>query len=131
VVVVAVVVAVSVDVCAPVLLIATDVGERLHVVGLVAFESVVVTAQVSETVPVNEFDGVTVIVAVLYEPGLTAMLPLLVRAKLVLLLGASQKPAQPVRSGTAANSSFAHVPIFIPAPFTPRVVSAYPASPRG
>jgi hypothetical protein len=88
-------------------------------VGLVALVGVVVTAQVSATVPVNELDGVTVMVEVLVEPGLTVMLPLLVRAKLELL-EESQKPAQPVRSGTTASSSFAHVPIFIPAPLSPR-----------
>jgi hypothetical protein len=113
------VVAVNVDVCGDVSLIETDVGERLQVGGLDAPEGVVVTAQVSETVPVNEFDGVTVMSEVPVESGLTVMLPLLVRLKLALLLpppGACQKFPHPARSGVAASSIFAHVPILIPAP---------------
>jgi len=87
------VVAVSVDVCAVVLLIVTEVGERLHVVGLAAPEGEVVIAQVSATAPVNEFAGVTVMVAALpvVAPGVTEMAPLLVRVKLVLPPGACQK----------------------------------------
>jgi hypothetical protein len=82
-----VVLAVSVVVCAAVLLNVIEVCERLHVAGLVAPEGAV-TAQVSVTVPVNELPGVTVMVAVLplVEPGLTVMLPLLASEKLVLLL---------------------------------------------
>jgi hypothetical protein len=74
-----VVVAVSVPVCAVVLLIVTEVGERLQVAALVAPDGVLVTAHVSATVPVNEAAGVTVIVAVLpvVAPGATVMLPLL------------------------------------------------------
>ena len=48
-----VVVAVSVDVTAAVPLMETDVGERLQVGTLVGFETLVVTAQVSVTVPEN------------------------------------------------------------------------------
>jgi hypothetical protein len=129
-----VVVAVSVAVSAVVLLIETEVGERLHVAGLEAFEILVVTAQVSATVPVNEFDGVTEMVEVPVAPAVTVMLPLLLRAKSVLPAGAAQKflhPVRkpvprrpmpntltasiPVRSG-ATNSSRARSPILIPAP---------------
>ena len=55
--------AVSVDVCAVVLelLNVTEAGERLHVAGLEAPEGAA-TAQASETVPVNELPGVTVMV---------------------------------------------------------------------
>jgi hypothetical protein len=114
-----VVAAVSVDVCADVSLMVTDVGERLQVAGLVALEGVLVTAQERETVPVNEFDGVTVMVAVLVEPGLTLMAPLLAREKLVLPLGACQKFPQPANSGAAASNTRAHVPILIAAPWPP------------
>lgn len=62
--------AASVDVCAVVPLMVTEAGERLHVVGLVALEGVVVTEQVNATVPVNELAGVTVMVEVPVEPGL-------------------------------------------------------------
>jgi hypothetical protein len=55
------VVTVSVDVSAVVPVIDTEVEERLHV-GLVGLERELVTAQVSSTVPVKEFAGVTVIV---------------------------------------------------------------------
>ena len=66
----------SVDASAVVPLIETEAGLRTHVAGLVAFEGAL-TAQVSATVPVNEFDGVTVTVTVLpvVAPGLTVMLP--------------------------------------------------------
>jgi hypothetical protein len=125
VVVVDVVAAVSVEVCADELLKVSDVGERLQVVGLIAPEGDVVMAQESETVPVNVLDGVTVMVEVLPEvaPGLTEMLPLLLRLKSVLPLpppGACQKSPHPARSGAAANNSLAHVPIFISAPSLPR-----------
>jgi hypothetical protein len=85
----------------------------------------VVTAQESVTVPVNEFDGVTEMVAVLpvVAPGLTVMVPLLVRVKLVLPPppGACQKSPQPVRKPTsvgaaASNSNRVHFPLFIAAP---------------
>ena len=112
------VVAVSVEVCAVVLLKVSEVEERLHVVGLVAPVGAV-TEQLSVTVPVNELPGVTVIVAVLSEvaPALTVMLPLLVRVKLVLLLpfGACQKSPHPASSRAAANNP-AQRPIFIAAP---------------
>jgi hypothetical protein len=113
-----VVVAVSVEVTAVVLVMEAEVGERLQVGALVGFDSEVVTAQVSATVPVKEFDGVTVIVEVLplVAPGLTVIEPLLLRAKLLLLTG-SQKPLQPARSVTPASNSRAHLPILIAAPF--------------
>jgi hypothetical protein len=122
------VVAVSVDVCAVVLLIVTEVGERLHVVGLAAPEGEVVIAQVSATAPVNEFAGVTVMVAALpvVAPGVTEMAPLLVRVKLVLPPGACQKFAQPdskpakrqtTAGAAAAKDTRARRPILIAAPF--------------
>jgi hypothetical protein len=98
VVVLAVVVAVSVEVCAVVSVIVTEVGERLQVVGLLALEGDEVIAQESETVPVNELDGVTLMAEVLDEPGATVMAPLLLRVKLELPLpppGACQKFPQP------------------------------------
>jgi hypothetical protein len=113
-----VVVAVSVAVCAAVLLIVTDVGERLHVTGLVALDGDVVTAQVSATVPVNEFDGVTVIVEVLPEvaPGvLTLIVPLLERVKSEEPTG-FQKPLQPTRSSGAASANPVHFFNLIAAP---------------
>jgi len=55
-----------------------EVGERLHVVGLVAPVGAE-TAQVSAMVPVKELDGVAVMVAVLLAPGATVTLPLLLR----------------------------------------------------
>jgi hypothetical protein len=129
VVVVDVVAAVSVAVSADVPLIVTEVGERLHVVGLDALEGAVVIAQLSVTVPVNEFDGVTEMVDVLpvVPPGLTVMLPLLARVKLVLPLplGACQKsphPArnptrEPITTGIATTAGRrAHLPIIIAAP---------------
>jgi hypothetical protein len=110
------VVAVSVEVSADVLLIVTEDEERLHVVGLVALEGVVVTEHVSATVPVNESVGVTVMVELfpVVAPGLTVMLPLLVRVK--LLLEFSQKSPQPLMSGAATSNNFANFPIFIAAP---------------
>jgi hypothetical protein len=69
--------AVSVEVCAVVLLNVIEVVERLHVAGLEAPVGAV-TAQLSVTVPVNELAGVTVMVEVPVEPALTVMLPLLV-----------------------------------------------------
>jgi hypothetical protein len=129
-----VVVAVSVAVSAVVLLIETEVGERLHVAGLEPFEILVVTAQVSATEPVHEFDGVTEIVEVPVAPAVTVMLPLLLRAKSVLPAGAAQKFLQPVRKPVprrpmpntptviitvrsgAPNNRRARSPILIPAP---------------
>ena len=108
-------VAVSVVVCAVVLLKVSEVEERPHVVGLVAPVGAV-TAQLSVTVPVNELPGVTVIVEfpLPAAPELTVMLPLLLSVKL-LLSDASQKPAQPARSVAAANNPIQR-PIFITAP---------------
>jgi hypothetical protein len=122
VVVLAVVVAVSVEVCAVVSVIVTEVGERLQVVGLLALEGDEVIAQESETVPVNELDGVTLMAEVLDEPGATVMAPLLLRVKLELPLpppGACQKFPQPAKSGAAARKSLAHFPILIAAPQLP------------
>jgi hypothetical protein len=95
-----------VAVIADVLLRSTEVGERLHVAGLLALVGAV-TEQVRSTVPVNELAGVTEMVEVLLvvAPGLTVMLALLLREKLVLPLGASQKPLHPVRSDTVARKS--------------------------
>lgn len=114
---------VSVAVCAEVLLIATDVGERLHVAGLVALEGVVVTAQARLTVPVNEFVGVTVMVAVLplVAPGTKLMLPLLLSEKLVLPpSGACQKSPHPASSRAAAGSNRTQIGILMPPSFVAR-----------
>lgn len=110
-----VVVAVSVEVCAVAVLNVREGEERLQVAGLVALVGVLVTEQVSATVPVNELAGVTVIVAVLPDvaPGVSLMLPLLVRVKLVLL-GASQNPLHPARRVVAAKTNRARFLIFIP-----------------
>jgi hypothetical protein len=108
--VVDVVVAVSVAVSAGELVSVTDVGERLHVTGLVALDGDVVTAQVSATVPLNELDGVTVIVEVLPElaPGLlTVIVPLLERVKSEEPTG-FQKPLQPARSSGAPSANPIH-----------------------
>jgi hypothetical protein len=116
VVVVAEVDAVSVELCADVLLKASEVEERLHVAALEAPVGAV-TAQLSETVPVNELPGVTVMVAVPVAPWATVMLPLLERAKLPLPpSGACQKSPQPAINGAAASNIHAHLPIFITAP---------------
>jgi hypothetical protein len=126
VVVVEVVLAVSVVVCAVVLLNVSESEERLHVAGLVALEGALVIEQVSVTVPVNELPGVTVMVEAPLAPGVTFMLPLFVRVKLVLLSlpGACQKSPQPTRSGAAASSNRAHFPILIAAPL--RMFSSFP-----
>jgi hypothetical protein len=112
--------AVSADVCGELALITTEAGERLQVVGLVAPFGADVIAQVSATVPAKELDGVTVIVEVLplVAPGLSVMLPLLERVKLVLLLGALQNPAHPVMNGTATSSRRAQFPVFISEPLS-------------
>ena len=70
---------VSVAVCADELVIDTEAG-TLHVAGSLA--AVGVITQLRLTVPVNPPDGVTIIVDVLpvVAPGLTLMLPLLLRA---------------------------------------------------
>jgi hypothetical protein len=120
VVVVDVVVAVSVDVTAVVLVIETEVGSRAHVVGLTALDGELVIAQLSETVPVNESEGVTVMVTVLslVAPAVSVIEPLLERAKLALLFSAFQKSPQPPRNGAAASNSHANFPILIAAPRT-------------
>jgi hypothetical protein len=115
------VVAVSVEFCAVVLLKASEVEERLHVAALEAPVGAV-TAQLSETVPVNELPGVTVMVAVPVAPWATMMLPLLERVKLLLPPpGACQKSPQPAINGAAASNNHAHLPIFIATPFLRRL----------
>ena len=102
-----VVVAVRVAVSAVELLTVTDVGERLHVTGLEALDGDVVTAQVSATVPLNELDGVTVIVELLpaLAPGLlTVIVPLLERVKSEEPIG-FQKPLQLNSSRGAASAN--------------------------
>jgi len=78
----AVVMIVSVEVCAVAPEIVTDVGERLHVAGSLA--AVGLTAQLKLTAPLNPFAPVVLIVDLLpiVAPGLTVMFPLLLRAKL-------------------------------------------------
>jgi hypothetical protein len=107
--------------------IETDVGERLHP-GLVGLERELVTAQASVTVPVKEFDGVTVIVEVLpvVAPGATERLAGEgEREKLVFVPqdGHCQKSPHPVRkqakTGAAANNNRVQLPILIAAPFAP------------
>jgi hypothetical protein len=115
---------VIVEVCALVVLKVSEDEERLQVAGLVALVGEVVSAQASATVPVKELPGVTVMVEVPVEPGLTEMLPLLARVKLVLVLvGASQKPAHPDSSGAASNIN-ANFSIFIAAPLCSPVSSS-------
>ena len=118
--------AVRVEVAAAVPLTETDAGLRLHVGGLVALVGELVTAQESATVPLNELDGVTAIPVVLpvAAPGLTVMLPLFDREKLVvveLLLGACQKSPHPAKRlltgiATRSDANLAHLPSFIAAP---------------
>jgi hypothetical protein len=87
----------------------------------VAPEGEVVRAQASETVPVNELDGVTVMVEEPEEPGGTG---LGLRAELARVkeelplppLGACQKSPHAARSGAAASNNFAQLAIFIAAP---------------
>jgi hypothetical protein len=80
-VVAAVLVMLSVQVCAAAPVIETDAGESAQVAG--SLVAVGVMAQLSATAPVNPPDGVTLIVEVLADvaPGLTVMLPLFERAK--------------------------------------------------
>ena len=113
-------VAVSVELCAVALLKVSEAGERPHVTGLVGLDGSVVTEQESATDPVNELDGVTVMVTVLplVAPGLTVMLPLLESVKLPPPPGACQKFPQPAKSVADANNP-AQRPIFIVAPFAP------------
>ena len=77
----AVVTTVSVDVWAVAPLIVSEAGETLHVAGSLAAAGL--TAQVKATAPLNPPDPVTLMVEVLpvLAPGLTVMLPLLLRAK--------------------------------------------------
>jgi hypothetical protein len=80
-----------------------------------------VTAQVSETVPVNEFAGVTVMVEDTLDAKATVTLVgLLVSVKL-LLFGACQKSPQPTDRGAAISNNLAHFPILIAAPSLPLV----------
>jgi hypothetical protein len=69
----------------------------------VGFETLVVTAQVSVTVPENEFDGVTLMTDVLplVAPAVTVMLPALDRVKSLLPAGAAQKFLHPEKELTA------------------------------
>ena len=69
--------AVSVAVSAAVPLMETEVEERLQVTGLTGFEMLVETAQPRVTVPVNEFEGVTVMsdVLLVVAPAVTVILP--------------------------------------------------------
>jgi hypothetical protein len=89
----------------------------------VAPEGEVVRAQASETVPVNELDGVTEMVEVPEEPGATGLTAVLVRVKEELPLpplAACQKSPHPAKSGAAASNNFAQLRIFITAPhFSP------------
>jgi hypothetical protein len=78
----AVVLTVTVEVWAVAPLIVTEAGETLHVAGSLAAAGL--TAQVKATAPLNPPAPVTLMVEVLLvlAPGLTVMLPLLLRAKL-------------------------------------------------
>jgi hypothetical protein len=69
---------VSVEVGAMALLMTTEVGDRPQVAGLAAPVGGV-TTQESVTVPVKEFEGVTVMSEVPVVPGTTEMSPLLER----------------------------------------------------
>jgi len=73
---------VTIDVNAPAPVMSTEVGLRLHVTGLVAPAGLVVTAQVRSTVPVNESEGVAVIVDVPLAPCVTLTAPLSLKLKL-------------------------------------------------
>jgi hypothetical protein len=77
----AVVTTVSVEVWALAPLIVTEAGERLHVAASLAAAGL--TAHVKATAPLNPPDPVTLTVDPLpvVAPGLTVMLPLLLRAK--------------------------------------------------
>lgn len=84
----------------------TEVGERLQVVGLVAPLGEFVIEHVRDTVPVNELEGVTVMVEVLplLAPGVTLMLPLFDRVKSLLPFGASQNPEQPAMNAMISGA---------------------------
>ncbi len=75
---------VNTSVCAVVPLTVTDADARLHVGRSAAPVGEELMVQLIATAPVNPPDGVTLIVEVLpvVAPGLTVILPLLVRAKL-------------------------------------------------
>jgi hypothetical protein len=138
-------VAVKVGVCAVALLKVSEDEEKLQV-GYseeVAPVGALVTEQLKVTVPVKELPGVTVIVTSgEVAPWATVTLPLLVRAKpvVVLVFGACQKSPQPVsrqaRTGTAASNTHPNFPILIAAPspavFRLRLAPglAYRVSPR-
>jgi hypothetical protein len=110
---------VSAEVSADVLVRSTEVGFRLHV-GEPAPVGAVVIAQVSETVPVNEFVGDTVIVALPVEPEVMGLVVVLVRAKPAFVFaGACQKSPQPATSGAAASNNRTHPPTFIATPRAP------------
>jgi hypothetical protein len=118
-----VVVAVRMELCAAVLLIETEAGDTLQVVGLVAPEGELDTEHVRATVPANELDGVTVMVEVLplVAPGVTEMFPLLERVKLLVPLVRSQNFEQPSANTTttneaATNNTRARFPVFIAVP---------------
>jgi hypothetical protein len=85
----------------------------------VAPDGALETVQVSATVPVKEFVGVTVISDVPLEPWAAVMLPPLARVKLAAVQlvqgGACQKSPQPARSVAAASNPIQR-PIFIVAP---------------
>jgi len=110
------------------------VGETPHVAGLVAFVGAL-TEHERLTVPVNELAGVTEIVEVLpeVEPGLKdRLMGLLESEKLLPVLGASQKPLHPARSGSAARKIPAHLayPIlarFITSPWGRIVARTHPS----
>jgi hypothetical protein len=111
--------AVNVEVCAVLELNVSELDERLQVAGLGALVGVLVTEQASETVPVNELPGVTVMVEVPLAPGATDMVLGLLESVKLLLLGASQNPLHPdsaPASSVAVSNRPAPLPILIAAP---------------
>ena len=97
----AMVVTVSIEVCVVVPLMVTEAGERLHVAGLLA--AVGLIEQLRLIVPVNPFDGATVIVEVfpVVAPGATVIAgpltakvgsPVTVRAMVVVALRRPEVP---------------------------------------
>ena len=107
-------------------LVVTELEESVHL-GSVAFDSEVVTVQLSETVPVNELTGETVMVAVssVVAPGATMRLAgegesVKPAAAQVVQGGACQKSPQPVskhaKNGVAASKIRPQLPILIAAP---------------
>jgi hypothetical protein len=84
----------------------TGVAENmLHVAGLVGLVGVLVTAQVISTLPVNEFTGVMVIVAVLFEvaPAWKLIGPLLLSVKLGTPRTVTLTAVEPVTFPVAAS----------------------------